>query len=79
MYKRQLVLVRLGVSGIARIVEMLELRPRKGSPLVPSEVAKQFADVMKRHGATEVLADLYAFEAMREHMTACLLYTSRCV
>ncbi|HEY1958610.1 MAG TPA: hypothetical protein VGH28_23490 [Polyangiaceae bacterium] len=65
-----LAVVRLGVSGIVRIVELVELRPRKGSPLVPSVVAKTFAEVMARHGATDVLSDSFAYEAMREHMQA---------
>lgn len=45
-----------------------EIRPAKGAPLKPSEVAKQFAETLYRYSITRVAADSFYIEAMREHM-----------
>lgn len=64
-----LVVARLEDS-VCCIADISELRPRKGAPLVPSEVVASFAETAKCHGATSVIADRYCEEAIREHLVA---------
>lgn len=45
-----------------------ELRPRKGAPLKPSAVVKEFADTVKEYGIGGVWTDGHYREAIREHL-----------
>lgn len=49
------------------VAEVLELRPQKGAPLVPSEVARAFAEVAFRFRCPMLVADSWCAEPMREH------------
>jgi hypothetical protein len=51
-----------------RVGELLELRPT-GGPLVPSQVCQAFAGVIKRHGASNLMADQHYRESIYEHLT----------
>lgn len=51
-----------------RVADVVELRPKRGAPLVPSEVVASFADVAKRYGSVAVIADRHYEEAIREHL-----------
>jgi hypothetical protein len=53
-------------DGRAVIADWLEIRPKKGQPLKPSEVVDRFAEVMKRHGVDELRADGHYKESIRE-------------
>lgn len=53
-----------------RIADVVELRPQKGAPLIPSAVVASFANVAKRYGCTAVIADRHYEEAIREHLGA---------
>lgn len=64
-----LVGARLGVSGLVRLPEIIELRPTRKEPLVPSNVARTFADAVKALSAREVTADAYSYDAMAEHFS----------
>ncbi len=62
-------------SNVRWVAELLELRPEKGTPLKPSEVCRRFAERMKLHGASHVLADGHYQESITEHlMDAGLVY-----
>lgn len=52
----------------AVLADWLELRPRKGHPLKPSEVIAAFAVMMKAHGVTTVIGDGHYRESAREHL-----------
>ncbi len=56
--------------GIRYVAEVLELRPQKGVPLKPSEVCAHFAERMKAHGASHVLADQHYRETLDEYLNA---------
>jgi hypothetical protein len=47
--------------------DIIELKPN-GEPLKPSEVVATFAQHLKAHGATYVLADSHHRESIREHL-----------
>lgn len=47
---------------------ILELQPRKGSPLKPSEVCGRFAEICKSFGISGVVADGHYREALKEHL-----------
>lgn len=51
-----------------RLAEAVELRPRRGQPLKPSEVCREFAQVLKRYGLTQLVADGHYREALKEHL-----------
>lgn len=51
-----------------RIADIVELRPKRGAPLVPSAVVASFAEVAKRFGSAAVIADRHYEEAIREHL-----------
>lgn len=51
-----------------RVSEMCELRPRRGQPLKPSEVCREFAGVLRRYNISAVVTDAHYREAMREHL-----------
>ena len=51
-----------------RLSESLELRPRRGQPLKPSEVCREFANVLRRYNISSVVTDAHYREAMREHL-----------
>jgi Terminase large subunit, T4likevirus-type, N-terminal len=53
-------------DGRAVVADWLEIKPRKGSPLKPSEVVGRFAEVMKRHGVEELHSDGHYKEAIKE-------------
>ena len=57
-------------AGIRWVAEVLELRPQKGIPLKPSEVMAKFAERLKAHGASHVLADSHYRESIDEHLSA---------
>ena len=44
------------------------LKPRPGSPLVPSHVCARFATVLGRHGSRAIMADGHYKEAISEHL-----------
>lgn len=46
-----------------------EMRPAKGSPLVPAEVCARFAGLMNTAEADSVASDGHYIESVREHMT----------
>ena len=49
-------------------VYLLEKRPKPGSPLKPSEVIREFAQVAKRYGCNSVISDGHYRESVREHL-----------
>ena len=51
-----------------QIVEVFERIPRKGQPLVPSELVREFAALCEKHGATRVASDIHYQETVREHL-----------
>ncbi len=52
--------------GYLQLVELVEMKPRKGAPLRLSAVIERFAAVMKRYCATTFLADGHVREPARE-------------
>jgi hypothetical protein len=59
------------LAGDRRIVgELLELRPEKDLPLKPSQTIAAFAECMKRHGASYMMADHHYRESVEEHLTS---------
>ncbi len=57
-------------NSVRYVAEVLELRPRKGTPLKPSEVCNEFAAMMKTHRASHVLADQHYRETVDEFLSA---------
>lgn len=55
-------------KNVFRTGEILELRPEKGIPLKPSATVAAFADRMKFHGSTYVMADQHYRESIDEHL-----------
>lgn len=55
-------------ANVARVAELLEFRPAPGSPLKPSVVCASFAEAMRPHGATTMMADAHYRESVREHL-----------
>lgn len=62
-----LVVARLEAE-LYQVADLVELRPQKGKPLVPSAVVASFAEVAGRYGCTSVSADRHYEEAIREHL-----------
>lgn len=59
------------------VAEILELRPVKGSPLKPSDTVAKFAERMKAHGVSYLMADGHYRETIDEHLSAAgLAYVS---
>lgn len=54
-------------DGIIRLLEMIELRPKKGAPLKLSEIIATFAETLARHELGAFMADGHVREAAREH------------
>lgn len=52
------------------ISECLELRPKRGQPLKPSEVCREFAHILKKYGLSAIVADGHYREAIREHLSS---------
>lgn len=52
------------------LVDVLELRPKAGEPLKPSEVCKAFAERMKPWGIKQLMCDGHNREAAREYLTS---------
>lgn len=52
-----------------RTCRMVELRPKKGQPLKPSAVVKEFAEICKSYGISGVICDGHYREAIREHLS----------
>ena len=50
--------------------EIVELRPRPGFPLKPSEVIGRFATVAKKYGCTTIVSDGHYRESVKEHLHA---------
>lgn len=55
-------------EGQVRLVFRLELRPRKGAPLKPSEVVREFAFWAMRYGVTAINGDLHSADATHEEL-----------
>ncbi len=55
------------------VADLLELRPSDGKPLKPSETVNQFAERMKLHSASYVVADGHYREAISEYLEAAQL------
>lgn len=64
------VVLRIGPDGRIESAETFERKPVKGTPLVPSQVVREFCEVAKAHGAREVWADAFYREAIAEHVRA---------
>lgn len=56
------------VEGAARVVRVLERRPKRGKPLVPSLVIGEFARIAKAYGARRLLADHHYRRSVEEHL-----------
>ena len=54
---------------VYRVARYLELRPRPGKPLVPSEVVRQFAAICREYGLRWVVSDGHYREAIVEHLS----------
>jgi hypothetical protein len=50
------------------LVDLLELRPRKGSPLKLSDVVRLGCEFAERHGAKTIRVDHHVLEPAREHL-----------
>jgi hypothetical protein len=50
------------------VAEVIELRPKAGAPLKLSEVCGTYANLMKRHGVFDAMADQHELEPGREHL-----------
>ena len=57
-------------DGVTHVVELLELRPAEGQPLVPSEVCQAFGERLAHWGVDSVVADGHYREAIVEHLGA---------
>lgn len=64
-----IVVVRF-TGEVYEVAELLEMRPQRGRPLVPSEVVAKFAMVAKSHGVAHVIADAHYRESVHEHLRA---------
>ncbi len=53
-----------------QLAALEEVRPAKGSPLVPSIVVARFAGIARYYGCTTITADGHYAEAIREHLRA---------
>jgi len=61
-------------GGWYDLCEYEEVRPNRGSPLVPGTVIRgTFAPIMGRHGVQAVMADAHYRQSAREHLSACRL------
>lgn len=63
-----LVVVHLNSKEVRRVVEVVELIPKPGAPLRPSEVLSTFVEVCKKHGATYVIGDHHYKETICEFL-----------
>lgn len=50
------------------LVALVELRPKPGIPLKPSEVIKKFAEVCRRYGCRFMVSDGHYRESVKEHL-----------
>src|SRR5262245_55810436 len=57
-------------GDVYHLAEFLELKPERGTPLVPSNVVSTFAKIALPHGARLVVADGHYAESVREHLAA---------
>lgn len=55
-------------DSVVELAALDELRPQRGSPLLPSAVVGQFATVAKGYGQTVLIADSHYVESIREHL-----------
>ena len=55
-------------AGIIHVGEVVEMRPQRGAPLKPSEVIRNFANIMLQHGCTYAVGDAHYAEAVREYL-----------
>lgn len=51
-----------------RVSDMLELKPKPGAPLKPSEVVARFAEIAHKYGVSHVVGDEHYREALKEHL-----------
>jgi hypothetical protein len=63
-----LVVVYLLPDKIFIVAEVLELKPKIGEPLKPSEVIMEFANACKRHGCNWLMADGHYRETLDEEL-----------
>lgn len=63
-------IVFLAKDGRAYSAATFERRPRKGLPLVPSVVTREFAELAKSYGAKKICVDQFYIESVREHVKA---------
>ena len=63
-----LVVVYMLTDGTYVVAEILELRPKIGEPLKPSEVIGEFAKACKRHGCNWLVADGHYRETLEEEL-----------
>lgn len=63
--------VVLRTNGVRfEAVELFTRIPAKGKPLVPSEVDREFAEVVKRHGGECIATDQHYLESVRENVSS---------
>jgi hypothetical protein len=55
-------------DGSYTVAEILEMRPKPGSPLKPSDVIKEFATVAKRHQCTWIVGDHHYVDVFSEEL-----------
>ena len=55
-------------DGSYVVAEVLELRPKQGQPLKPSEVVAAFAAACRRHGCSWLMADAHYRETLDEEL-----------
>ncbi len=51
------------------LAHMIEIRPKPGHPLKPSEVIKKFAAAAKLYGCNHIISDGHYRESVKEHLT----------
>ncbi len=60
------IVIAARMGDVVRIVDMRERRPKAGSPLVPSVVCGEFAELAKRYSAAQIVADGHAKASVQE-------------
>ena len=60
----------IGVDGHYYSAATFERKPTKGTPLRPSVVTREFAQLARSYGAEHIVTDGFYVEAVREHVQA---------
>lgn len=63
-----LVVVYKLADGTYTVAEIVEMRPKPGNPLKPSEVVERFATVAKQHECTWIVGDIFAIDVFQEEL-----------